>query len=125
MKSSSRPSCNSTCANIINLRQSGETVSLRRSGPYLVKSPARAVAGPPFKTGTLIPQSGIYKVIHGEHRLPHEVILFQDEQFPRCSKCRDKVSFELVYPAVEVRADRSFRVLVHELPVLEPESSAA
>jgi hypothetical protein len=33
--------------------------------PYLMKSSAQAVASPPFKTGTLISETGIYKVIHG------------------------------------------------------------
>lgn len=96
-------------------------MSVKRSRPYLVKPEVR----PPFKTGALIRQTGIYKVIHCEHRLPHEVILFQGERFPRCSKCRDKVSFELVYPATEIYADRGFRVVVHELPALESDEGAA
>jgi hypothetical protein len=38
-----------------------------KARPYLMKSSAQAVASPPFKTGTLISETGIYKVIHSEH----------------------------------------------------------
>jgi hypothetical protein len=88
---------------------------LRRTGSrsHLVEAKPGA---PPFTTGALIPQTGIYRVTHAEHRLPHEVILFDGEQFPRCSKCQDLVRFEMVYAAEEVHADESFRVIVHELP---------
>lgn len=71
---------------------------------------------PTLTTDAPIPHTGIYRVIHAEHRLPHEVILFKEEKFPRCSKCQDRVRFELVYPAEEIYADSSFRVVVHELP---------
>ena len=100
-------------------------MSPTKARPYLLKSSARAIGQPPLKTGTLIPETGIYRVIHGEHRLPHEVILFQGEKFPRCAKCRDKVCFELVYPAEEIHSGRGFRVVLHELPLLEPEGAAA
>lgn len=91
----------------------------KRQHPFLIKEQPSA---PPFTTGALISETGIYRVIHHEHRLPHEVILFEGERFPRCSRCSDRVRFEMVYPAEEVHADRSFRVVVNELPA---EDSAA
>lgn len=102
----------------------GIAVSLRRPSPYLIKGGASVSSGPQLKTGTLIPETGIYKVIHSQHRLPHEVILFENEQFPRCSKCGEQVAFELVYPAKEVYADSSFRVVLHELPTIDENPGA-
>lgn len=85
---------------------------------FLVKSPVAMVDRLLFATGSLIPQSGVYQVTHKQHRLPHEVILLAGEQFPRCAKCHDEVTFKLVYAAQE-NADRGHHVVVHELPVIE------
>lgn len=90
-----------------------------RQHPFLVKEQPSAS---PCTTGACISETGIYRVIHDQHRLPHEVILFEGERFPRCSRCNDRVRFVMVYPAAEVHADRSFRVVVNELPA---EDSAA
>jgi hypothetical protein len=46
------------------------------------------------KTGAIIPESGIYRVAHSAHRLPHEVTLLKGETFPKCQKCADAVTFE-------------------------------
>ncbi|MCI0352458.1 MAG: YjzC family protein [Acidobacteriales bacterium] len=68
-----------------------------------------------YRTGLKIPQSGIYKVTHSRHRLPHEVTLIAGELFPRCAACGDAVQFQLLAPAVDL--DKSeFRVVVYELP---------
>jgi hypothetical protein len=40
-----------------------------------------------FGTGAVIPSTGIYRVIHRAHRLPHEATLFKGETFPKCQKC--------------------------------------
>ena len=37
---------------------------------------------PIFATGETIPESGIYRVIHSEHRLPLQVTLHKGEVFP-------------------------------------------
>jgi hypothetical protein len=75
-----------------------------------------------FRTGVVIPKSGIYRVIHGAHRLPHEVTLFADGVFPRCSKCEDEVVFELLHavPALKSEGRRLF-----ELPVIDEDEQAA
>lgn len=78
---------------------------------------------PIFRTGERITQSGIYRVRHGKHRLPHEVTLLIDEHFPRCAKCQDAVTFQLVRglrPTVAEPA-ASDRIRLYELPVLEDE----
>jgi hypothetical protein len=70
-----------------------------------------------YRTGLSIPQSGIYKVTHSRHRLPHEVTLIAGEIFPRCSSCGNNVQFELVAVAQDLKRSKSeFRVVVYELP---------
>ena len=74
-----------------------------------------------FKTGGMIPQSGIYRVYHRSHRLPHEVTLLKGEKFPKCQKCSEGVSFKLIRGLSYQKAikDSSWRVALYELPVLE------
>jgi hypothetical protein len=82
-----------------------------------------AAGGPAllFRTGETIKESGIYRVYHNQHRLPHEVTLLQGQQFPRCAKCDDAVMFELVQPAFFERAPNrlQLRIYLYELPVLD------
>jgi hypothetical protein len=65
-----------------------------------------------FKTGQIVPQSGIYQVVHSEHRLPHEVTLLRADTFPPCSKCGVLVKFKLLRA---VTAD-SFKIVLNSLP---------
>jgi hypothetical protein len=65
-----------------------------------------------FKTGQSVPQSGIYRVTHSDHRLPHEVTLLRSQGFPPCSKCGVEVKFKLVRG---VTVD-SFKVVLNSLP---------
>jgi hypothetical protein len=77
-----------------------------------------------FRTGEPIPESGIYRVIHKAHRVPHEVTLLAGQNFPRCSKCKDAVLFELIKAATELLHEHGFRVHLYELPVEECDESA-
>ena len=90
---------------------------------FLVNS--SAMPGVRFKTGAVIPDSGIYRVFHSAHRLPHEVTLLRAETFPKCQQCADAVTFELVralsYETV-VR-ELPWRVALYELPVLDDAAS--
>ncbi|PYP91914.1 MAG: hypothetical protein DMG65_05590 [Candidatus Angelobacter sp. Gp1-AA117] len=70
-----------------------------------------------YKTGDLVPETGIYNVTHDGHRLQHQVVIIRDEKFPRCGKCADSVFFELAYPAPGVREANFIRV--YELPEVE------
>jgi hypothetical protein len=40
------------------------------------------VKRPTFQTEEVVPHSGIYRVHHRKHRLPHEVMLLKDQHFP-------------------------------------------
>jgi hypothetical protein len=65
-----------------------------------------------YKTGDLVPQSGIYRVAHSEHRLPHEVTLLRSNPFPPCAQCGNNVSFELLRG---VTVDR-FAITLNAIP---------
>ena len=67
-----------------------------------------------FNTGQFVPESGIYRVTHAKHRLPHEVTLLKDQLFPRCAKCAEQVTFEALQLAP--LAERRGQVIVYELP---------
>lgn len=84
------------------------------------------MSGGRFKTGTVIPASGIYRVIHSAHRLPHEVTLLKGETFPKCQKCADDVTFKLLRALQYQTIVREFewRVTLYELPVVEDSADA-
>jgi hypothetical protein len=70
-----------------------------------------------LRTGCVVPDSGIYRVIHSQHRLPSEVTLIANQSFPRCSKCAEPVNFELVRSAPDIGIRHSgFKVALYELP---------
>lgn len=73
-----------------------------------------------FRTGQNVPESGIYRVTHGEHRLPHDVTLLKHQQFPRCSKCDRLVVFEPVHLAPLM--ERRGQVIIYELPEMPEEA---
>lgn len=72
-----------------------------------------------FQSGKRIPESGIYRVSHGRHRLPHEVTLLKGEPFPVCLQCQEKVDFELLRPVPEIHEMTGFLVRLHALPEVE------
>jgi hypothetical protein len=92
----------------------------KKSGPYLVNSQKTSQSPVFFCTADEVPATGVYRVSHDSHRLPHNVTLFQGQSFPRCAKCQEAVTFELLHatPAV-FDAANSFRVYLYELPVMD------
>lgn len=73
-----------------------------------------------FRCGEPILESGIYRVVHSSHRLPHEVTLLRDQLFPRCIKCEDAVYFELVRSAPDITL-APFKVALYALPASDGE----
>ena len=69
------------------------------------------------QTGQEIQASGIYRVSHGEHRLPSEVELIAGNRFPRCGKCGNPVTFELLRDAPSPL--KRSNVVVHEMTARE------
>jgi hypothetical protein len=98
----------------------------RRPALFLVKSGSGKMAKrPTFRTDGIVPHSGVYRVRHQKHRLPHEVSLLRDQQFPRCAQCQNAVIFELLR-AVADEAEAgisSSRICLYELPVLEDDAA--
>jgi hypothetical protein len=70
-----------------------------------------------FHTGDLVPETGIYRVAHLSHRLPHEVVIFSGDHFPKCAKCSNSVVFELVHGVSDL-FQHTVRVM-YELPVID------
>lgn len=75
-----------------------------------------------FRCGDKILESGIYRVYHGNHRLPHEVTLLRDQLFPRCLKCDQSVYFELVRSAPDITL-APFKVALYALPENDEEEN--
>lgn len=78
-----------------------------------------------YKSSDTIPESGVYRVVHAQHRLPHEVTLIEGQTFPPCARCRDAVAFELVRGLPELARERRGSVSLYSLPVLDEEEDAA
>lgn len=67
------------------------------------------VPSPFFRVGEVVPESGVYRVFHSEHRVSHDVTLVGGQEFPRCSACGADVHFELLHSAPEIDRDANFR----------------
>ncbi len=72
-----------------------------------------------YQTGQEVPASGIYRVVHRQHRLSHEVILIAGQKFPSCGRCSGEVRFELAKSAPYLSA--RYNVMVEELSAREEE----
>ena len=78
-----------------------------------------------YRAGEPIPESGIYRISHSEHRLPHEVTLLRGQRFPKCEKCGELVEFELMKGVPHIGSGANFRVILFSLPVFEDDEAAA
>jgi hypothetical protein len=82
------------------------------------------VPSPYFRASDSVPEDGVYRVFHTDHRLAHEVTLLAGQTFPRCAKCGFSVHFELVHAAPHTMDDTDFRINLYEIPHPEDEDSA-
>jgi hypothetical protein len=55
-----------------------------------------------FKPGERVQTTGIYRVLHHEHRKPHEATLRANDIFPSCKQCGNQVRFVLLTCAGEL-----------------------
>lgn len=46
-----------------------------------------------FKPGEYAPRSGMYRVVHYAHRIPHDVTVEEGGRFPKCARCAERVRF--------------------------------
>ena len=61
-----------------------------------------------YRAGEQVPHSGIYRVSHYQHRMPHDAVLRNGEVFPVCNKCGERVVFRLSTSAVSISDDQDF-----------------
>ena len=71
-----------------------------------------------FSSGEAVPTSGIYRVRHAEHRLPHEVTVLSGQVFPPCAKCKNAVAFQLLR-VIKDSDTPPFIVTLHQIPEIE------
>lgn len=60
------------------------------------------------KPGEVVPCSGIYRIVHAEHRTEHEGTLLEGEVFPGCTVCGEKVRFQLRQAANPIEQQPDF-----------------
>ena len=58
--------------------------------------------------GDLAPQSGIYRVYHRAHRLPHDVYVNAGSRLPLCHRCGNDAEFGLVMAGTDLLTDFDF-----------------
>ena len=61
-----------------------------------------------FVPGAVAPRSGVYRVHHYAHRMPHLVIVIAETVLPKCKHCGDKVRFVPMIAAESIDADVDF-----------------
>lgn len=58
-----------------------------------------------FAPGAIASRSGVYKVHHYAHRMPHLVTVTAGTVLPKCKRCGDKVRFVPMIAAEPIGAD--------------------
>jgi hypothetical protein len=58
-----------------------------------------------YKSGQMVPISGIYTVIHLDHRAPHEALAIRGDVFPFCRVCKNQVRFQIAQVVPHVTHD--------------------
>jgi hypothetical protein len=61
-----------------------------------------------FVPGAVAPRSGVYRVHHYAHRMPHLVIVTAGTVLPECKRCGHKVMFVPMIAAEPINADVDF-----------------
>ena len=61
-----------------------------------------------YRPGDTVPRSGIYLVVHDQHRREHEAVVLDGAPFPECKHCGQDVSFRLLRSAAPIENDHDF-----------------
>lgn len=61
-----------------------------------------------FRPGERIPESGVFQVVHRQHRPTHEATLVAGKAFPACARCGTEVRFRLLRDASPIEKDPDF-----------------
>ena len=62
-----------------------------------------------LRPGTVVQVSGIYRVHHYAHRMPHNVSIEAGLRLPRCRRCGDAVRFAPLITAEPIGSDVDFQ----------------
>lgn len=74
-----------------------------------------------YQPGEVVPESGVYRVSHDEHRLMHEATLLAGDRFPICKRCKHKVRFELRRPVRNPnQIITGYHAILEDYPDAEP-----
>jgi len=74
-----------------------------------------------YRPGDVVPESGIYRVMHDSHRLMHEATLLEGQRFPICKKCNHDVRFELRRAVKNpTRITSGYHAVLEDYPDTEP-----
>lgn len=96
-----------------------------RRGIGLVQGKQDQPQTPYFRVYEDVPYNGVYRVFHSGHRVSHDVILKAGEVFPRCNKCGEDVTFQLIQPVSGIRsASDHDNIRLYEIPHPEVRDSA-
>jgi len=63
-----------------------------------------------YRSGQQVPQTGLFRVVHYQHRLPHNAVMRKDDRFPLCNKCGHRVAFSLSETVHALNADEDFKL---------------
>jgi hypothetical protein len=63
-----------------------------------------------YRSGQKVPETALYRVFHYQHRLPHDVVIHQGEDFPACDRCGQRVVFSISDTAETLYSDADFAV---------------
>jgi hypothetical protein len=61
-----------------------------------------------LEPGNIAPRSGVYRIHHYAHRMPHLVIILAGTTLPKCKRCETKVRFVPIVAAEPVGQDADF-----------------
>jgi len=62
-----------------------------------------------FQPDEVVPESGVYTVLHHEHRHQHPATIFKGDHFPHCARCGNAVRFVLARSAGLISEDADFK----------------
>jgi len=63
---------------------------------------------PALRPGEMAPVTGIYRVVHQEHRPDHDAVVIRGENFPACRTCKGAVRFIVQTQASHLMHDFDF-----------------
>jgi hypothetical protein len=98
--------------------QSGASDCAIREQPGSSTNSGKGLVAKQFSSGKKVSSSGIYRVSHQRHRLPHEVTLMAGDVFPPCARCGDHVRFALIREVPDQLARLGGKRNLYSLPVL-------